>query len=260
MEKNNLNRIPMPKQKPETRIKNFQAVFLGVGAGLPLFLNIPGENLIGVYSANEFLTRVNLMKAYKFPDYYTPVKVGKRIAVIGGGNVAMDSARTALRLGSEEVSIVYRRSEAEMPARQEEIENAKEEGIQFRFLTNPKKFLGDERYWLKGMECCKMKLGEPDKSGRRRPITISDSEFFMNVDIAVVALGTTPNPLIAASTKGLEFTKKGTIIADERTGKTTKPGVWAGGDIVSGSATVISAMGAGQRAAKSIHDYLMSSD
>ncbi|MFW6140496.1 MAG: NADPH-dependent glutamate synthase [Acidobacteriota bacterium] len=238
---------------------DFQAVFLGVGAGLPLFLNIPGENLNGVYSANEFLTRVNLMKAYKFPEYLTPIKIGKRVAVIGGGNVAMDSARTALRLGSEEVSIVYRRSEVEMPARQEEIENAKEEGIKFRLLTNPKRFLGDEEYWLKGMECYKMKLGEPDKSGRRRPIAIPDSEFIMDVDIAVVALGTTPNPLITASAKDLKFTEKGTIIADEKTGKTTKPGVWAGGDIVSGAATVISAMGAGQQAAKSIHDYLMNS-
>jgi len=200
------------------------------------------------------------MKAYKFPDYYTPIKVGKRTAVIGGGNVAMDSARTALRLGSEEVSIVYRRSELEMPARQEEIENAKEEGIRFRLLINPKRFLGDEEYWLKGMECYKMKLGEPDESGRRRPITIPGSEFMMNVDIAVVALGTSPNPLITASAKDLKFTEKGTIIADEKTGKTTKPGVWAGGDIVSGAATVISAMGAGQRAAKSINDYLINLD
>jgi len=239
---------------------DFQAVFIGVGAGLPLFLNIPGENLNGVYSANEFLTRVNLMKAYKFPDYYTPIKVGKRIAVIGGGNVAMDSARTALRLGSEEVSIVYRRSEVEMPARQEETENAKEEGIKFKLLTNPKRFLGDEGYWLTGMECYKMKLEEPDKSGRRRPIAIPGSEFTMYVDIAVVALGTTPNPLLSASTKDLEFTEKGTIVADPETGKTTKPGVWAGGDIISGSATVISAMGGARRAAKSIHDYLMNSD
>ncbi|MFO7980321.1 MAG: NADPH-dependent glutamate synthase [Candidatus Aminicenantes bacterium] len=239
---------------------DFQAVFLGVGAGLPLFLNIPEENLNGVYSANEFLTRVNLMKAYKFPDYYTPIKVGKRIAVIGGGNVAMDSARTALRLGSEEVFIVYRRSETEMPARQEEIENAKEEGIKFKLLANPKRFLGDEQNWLKGMECYRTKLGEPDKSGRRRPLEIPGSEFIMDIDIAVVALGTSPNPLIAASTKDLEFTEKGTLLIDEKTGKTTKPGVWAGGDIVSGSATVISAMGAGQRAAKSIHATLMDSD
>ena len=200
------------------------------------------------------------MKAYKFPEYLTPIKIGKRVAVIGGGNVAMDSVRTALRLGSEEVSIVYRRSEVEMPARQEEIENAKEEGIKFRVLTNPKRFLGNEEYWIKGMECYKMKLGTPDKSGRRRPLTISGSEFIMNVDIAVVALGTTPNPLISASTKDLKFTEKGTIIADEKTGKTTKPGVWAGGDIVSGSATVISAMGTGQRAAKSINDYLINLD
>jgi len=238
---------------------NYQAVFLGIGAGLPLFLKIPGENLNGVYSANEFLTRVNLMKAYRFPDYYTPIKVGKRIAVIGGGNVAMDSARTALRLGAEEVYIVYRRSEVEMPARQEEIENAKEEGIKFKLLTSPKRFLGNEQNWLVAMECYKMELGEPDSSGRRRPIVIRGSEFAMDVDIVIVALGTTPNPLIAATTQGLEITDKGTIIADEKTGKTTKSRVWAGGDIISGSATVISAMGAGKRAAASINAYLMDS-
>jgi glutamate synthase (NADPH/NADH) small chain len=238
---------------------NYQAVFLGIGAGLPLFLKIPGENLNGIYSANEFLTRANLMKAYQFPDYYTPIKVGKRIAVIGGGNVAMDSARTALRLGAEEVYIVYRRSAVEMPARQEEIENAKEEGIKFKFLTNPKRFLGNEQNWLVGMECYKMKLGEKDSSGRRRPISIQGSEFIMDVNIAIVALGTTPNPLIAGNTKYLEFTDMGTIIADEKTGKTTKPRVWAGGDIISGSATVISAMAGGKRAAASINAYLMDS-
>jgi glutamate synthase (NADPH/NADH) small chain len=237
--------------------KDYQAVFLGIGAGLPLFLNIPGENINGVYSANEFLTRVNLMKAYKFPDYYTPVKVGKRIAVIGGGNVAMDSARTARRLGAEQVCIVYRRSEVEMPARREEVENAKEEGIQFMLLTDPKRFLGNERNWLVGMECCRTELGEPDGSGRRHPSPIPGTEFNLDVDIAIVALGTTPNPLLAASAGDLEVTEKGTIKADETTGKTMKPGVWAGGDIISGSATVISAMGAGKRAAASIHAWLM---
>lgn len=238
---------------------NYRAVFLGIGAGLPLFLKIPGENLNGVYSANEFLTRVNLMKAYQFPDYGTPIKVGKKIAVIGGGNVAMDSARTALRLGAEEVYVVYRRSEVEMPARREEIENAKEEGIEFMLLSNPKRFLGNDQNWLVGMECDKMELGEPDSSGRRRPLAMPGREFTMDVDIAIVALGTTPNPLLAANAKDLEVAKKGTIIVDETTGKTTKPGVWAGGDIISGSATVISAMGAGRRAAASINGYLMDS-
>jgi glutamate synthase (NADPH/NADH) small chain len=238
---------------------NYRAVFLGIGAGLPLFLKIPRENLNGVYSANEFLTRVNLMKAYQFPDYCTPIKVGKKIAVIGGGNVAMDSARTALRLGAEEVYLVYRRSEVEMPARREEIENAKEEGIKFKLLSNPKRFLGNGQNWLVGMECHKMELGEPDSSGRRRPLTIPGSEFTMAVDIAIVALGTTPYPLLAAKAKDLEVTKKGTIIVDETTGKTTKPAVWASGDIISGSATVISAMGAGKRAAASINGYVMDS-
>jgi len=234
----------------------YQAAFLGTGAGLPMFLNIPGENLNGIYSANEFLTRVNLMKAYRFPEYDTPVKVGKRVAVIGGGNVAMDSARCALRLGAEEVYIVYRRSEVELPARHEEVENAKEEGIQFKLLTNPKRFLGDEQNWVVGMECIEMELGEPDASGRRRPIPKPGSEFAMNVDTVVVALGTTPNPLIASTTKGLETTKRGTVVVDEATGKTVKPKVWAGGDIVTGAATVISAMGAGKAAATSIDEYL----
>jgi glutamate synthase (NADPH/NADH) small chain len=232
------------------------AVFLGTGAGLPMFLNIPGENLNGIYSANEFLTRVNLMKAYLFPNYDTPVKIGKRVAVIGGGNVAMDAARCALRLGADTVTIVYRRSEAEMPARREEVENAKEEGIQFRLLTNPKRFLGDEQNWVAGMECFEMELGEPDESGRRRPVVKPGSEFVMDVDVVVVALGTTPNPLIASTTRGLETTKGGTVVTDEATGKTVKPGVWAGGDIVTGAATVISAMGAGRRAANSIDQYL----
>jgi len=234
----------------------YRAVFLGTGAGLPMFLNIPGENLNGIYSANEFLTRVNLMKAYQFPKYDTPVKLGKRVAVIGGGNVAMDSARCALRLGAEEVYIVYRRSEVEMPARREEVENAKEEGIQFKLLTNPKRFLGDEQNWVVGMECYEMELGEPDEGGRRRPVVKPGSEFIIDVDEVIVALGTTPNPLIASTTTGLETTKRGTVVADEATGKTVKDRVWAGGDIVTGAATVISAMGAGKLAAADIDKYL----
>jgi len=234
----------------------YQAVFLGTGAGLPMFLNIPGENLNGVYSANEFLTRVNLMKAYRFPEYDTPVKVGRRVAVIGGGNVAMDSARCALRLGAEKVYIVYRRSEAEMPARREEVENAQEEGIEFKLLTNPKQMLGDEYNWVTGMECYEMELGEPDDSGRRRPIVKEGSEFVIDVDLAIVALGTTPNPLIASTTEGLETTRRGTVVADEETGKTVKDKVWAGGDIVTGAATVISAMGAARRAARDMDEYL----
>jgi len=234
----------------------YHAVFLGTGAGLPIFMSIPGENLNGIYSANEFLTRVNLMKAYRFPEYDTPVKVGKRVAVIGGGNVAMDSARCALRLGAGEVNVVYRRSEVEIPARREEVENAKEEGIIFRFLTNPKGFLGNEHNWVVGMECYEMELGEPDSSGRRRPIVIPGSEFTIDADVVIVALGTTPNPLIAATTKALETTKKGTVVTDEETGRTRKPGVWAGGDIVTGAATVISAMGAAKLAAADIDRYL----
>ncbi|MFC2034978.1 NADPH-dependent glutamate synthase [Chloroflexota bacterium] len=236
---------------------DYDAVFLGTGAGLPMFLDIPGENLNGIYSANEFLTRVNLMKAYRFPEYDTPVQVGKSVAVIGGGNVAMDSARCALRLGAEEVYIVYRRSEIELPARREEVENAKEEGIQFKLLTNPKQFLGNEQNRVTGMECYEMKLGEPDESGRRRPIIKEESEFVIDVDVVIVALGTTPNPLIAATTADLETTKRGTIVADEITSRTPKPKVWAGGDIVTGSATVISAMGAGRRAATDIDNHLM---
>ncbi len=234
----------------------YEAVFLGTGAGLPMFLNIPGENLNGIHSANEFLTRVNLMKAYLFPEYDTPVKVGKRVAVIGGGNVAMDSARCALRLGADVVTIVYRRSEAEMPARREEVENAQEEGIPFKLLTSPKQFLGNEQNWVVGLECCEMELGEPDESGRRRPVVKPGSEFVIDVDAVIVALGTTPNPLIAATTEGLETTKWGTVVTDEATGRTTKPGVWAGGDIVTGAATVISAMGAGRQAATDIDVYL----
>jgi len=236
--------------------EGYRAVFLGTGAGAPMFLNIPGENFNGIYSANEFLTRVNLMKAYSFPEYDTPVKIGKRVAVIGAGNVAMDSARCALRLGADEVYIVYRRSEAEMPARREEVENAQEEGIQFKLLTNPVQFLCNEQNWVVGVECVRMELGEPDASGRRRPIPVTGSEFVIDVDMAVSALGTRPNPLIAQTTEGLETTRWGTVVADEMTGKTLKSGVWAGGDIVTGSATVISAMGAGKRAAADIDEYL----
>lgn len=237
--------------------KGFDAVFVGTGAGLPRFMRIPGENLGGVYSANEFLIRVNLMKAYLFPDYDTPIRLGKKVAVIGGGNVAMDSARSALRLGAEEVWIVYRRSKEELPARHEEVENAEEEGIKFKFLTNPVRFLGDESGWVTGIECIKMRLGEPDESGRRRPLPIEGSEFIMNIDTAVIAIGQTPNPLIQRTTEGLETTRYGTIVAKDESGETTKEGVYAGGDVVSGAATVISAMGAGKRAARSINEYLM---
>ena len=241
----------------ELLAEGFDAVFLGTGAGLPMFLEIPGENLNGVYSANEFLTRINLMKAYLFPEYDTPIKVGKKVAVIGGGNVAMDSARCALRLGADKVYIVYRRSRTEMPARHEEVENAEEEGIIFKLLTNPKQIIGDDKGWVKGMECYEMELGEPDASGRRRPVTKQGTEFIMDVDVVVVALGTTPNPLIPSTTKGLETTKHGTVVADEQSGKTVKDRVWAGGDVVTGAATVISAMGAGKRAAASIDAFLM---
>ncbi|UCG55044.1 MAG: NADPH-dependent glutamate synthase [Dehalococcoidia bacterium] len=240
----------------ELLTSGYDAVFLGTGAGLPMFLNIPGENLNGIYSANEFLTRINLMKAYLFPEYDTPVKMGKRVAVIGGGNVAMDSARCAVRLGSDEVYIVYRRSKQEMPARREEVENAMEEGIQFRFLTNPKRIIGNEKNWVTGMECLEMELGEPDASGRRRPIVKPGTEFMMEVDEVVVALGTTPNPLIASTTPDLETTKYGTVVANGETGRTVKDRVWAGGDVMTGSDTVISAMGAGKRAATDINEYL----
>ncbi len=236
--------------------EGYEAVFLGTGAGLPMFLNIPGENFNGIYSANEFLTRINLMKAYLFPEYDTPIKIGRKIAVIGGGNVAMDAARAALRLGFAEVTIVYRRSRAEMPARLEEVENAEEEGVAFKLLTNPVRFLGNDQGWVTGMECVEMELGEPDESGRRRPIVKKDSEFTVEVDTAVVALGTTPNPLVPTTTTGLDTTKRGTVVAEEETGKTTKSGVWAGGDVVTGASTVISAMGAAKRAAASIDAYL----
>ncbi|MFC1487193.1 NADPH-dependent glutamate synthase [Thermoproteota archaeon] len=235
----------------------FDAIFVGSGAGLPRFMRIPGENLGGVYSANEFLIRVNLMKGYLFPEYDTPIRIGKTVAVIGGGNVAMDSARCSLRLGAEKVYIVYRRSRDELPAREEEVENAEEEGIIFRLLTNPVKFVGDESGWVNGMECIKMELGEPDASGRRRPIPIEGSEFLMDVDTAIIAIGQTPNPLIQRTTEGLETTKWGTIVVQEETGESTKKGVYAGGDVVSGAATVISAMGAGKKAARGIHEYIL---
>lgn len=233
----------------------YKAVFVGSGAGLPRFLNIPGENHLGVYSANEFLTRVNLMKGYKFPECPTPVKVGKKVAVVGAGNVAMDAARTALRLGAE-VHIVYRRSEEELPARVEEVHHAKEEGIIFDLLTNPIEILSDENGWVNGIKCIKMELGEPDASGRRRPVAIEGSEFVMDVDTVIMSLGTSPNPLISSTTEGLEVNKYKCIIADEEHGKTTKEGVYAGGDAVTGAATVILAMGAGKAAAKGIDEYL----
>jgi glutamate synthase (NADPH/NADH) small chain len=236
-------------------LEQFDAVFIGTGAGLPRFMRIPGENLCGIYSANEFLIRVNLMKAYNFPRSDTPVFVGERVAVIGGGNTAMDSARCALRLGAKEVKIVYRRSRQEMPVRAEEVENAEEEGIVLEFLTNPTRFIGNDRGWVKAMECIKMRLGEPDASGRRRPLPIEGSDFTTDVDTVIMAIGRTPNPIIQQTTEGLEVTKWGTIVADEN-GKTSIEGVYAGGDIVTGQATVISAMGAGKKAAKAIHQHL----
>jgi len=237
--------------------EGFDAVFLGTGAGLPVFLNIPGENLNGVYSANEFLTRVNLMKAYLFPQYDTPVRVGKRVAVIGGGNTAMDSARTALRLGPDKVFLIYRRSRTEMPARVEEIQHGEEEGIEFMMLTNPVRFIG-ENGWLKAVECIRMELGEPDESGRRRPVPVPGSEFVLEIDTCVVAVGNRPNALVPSTTPGLETGRHGTVVVDEATCATTRPGVFAGGDIVTGAATVILAMGAGKRAAAAIDEYLRS--
>lgn len=234
----------------------YSAVFIGTGAGLPEFMGIPGENLNGVYSANEFLTRVNLMKAYKYPQYPTPVKVGRRVAVIGGGNVAMDAARCSLRLGAEEVTIVYRRSRAEMPARAEEIENAEAEGVKLQLLTVPVRFIGDESGFLKAMECIRMELGEPDESGRRRPIPIEGSEYIMEVDTAVVAIGQSPNPVVRQSEPDLVTTKWGGIVVDEETGATSIPGIYAGGDAVTGAATVITAMGAGRKAAHAIDKYI----
>jgi glutamate synthase (NADPH/NADH) small chain len=236
--------------------EGFDAVYVGVGAGLPRFLNIPGENLIGVYSANEYLTRANLMKAYLFPEYDTPIVLGKDVAVFGAGNVAMDAARTAMRLGADRVRIVYRRSREEMPARGEEIHHAEQEGIEFHLLTAPTRFLGDDRGRITGMDCLEMELGEPDESGRRRPVPKEGSEFRLECDLAVIAVGAAANPLLTRSTPGLNLTRRGYIIADPETGKTSKKGVWAGGDIVTGQATVILAMGAGRMASNSIHKYL----
>ena len=234
----------------------FDAIYIGSGAGLPNFMKIPGENLNGVYSANEFLTRTNLMKAYDFPHTDTPIKVGKRAAVIGGGNVAMDAARCAKRLGAEETYIVYRRGEAEMPARREEIHHAKEEGIIFKNLVNPTAVLGDENGWVKGLRCVEMELGEADASGRRRPVPKENSDFELAVDTVIIAIGNSPNPLILSTTEGLEGDKWGCIVADEETGKTSLEGVYAGGDVVTGAATVILAMGAGKKAAKAMDEYL----
>jgi glutamate synthase (NADPH/NADH) small chain len=234
----------------------YEAAFLGTGAGLPMFMGIPGENYNGVYSANEFLTRVNLMKGYLFPEWDTPVRIGRRVAVVGGGNVAMDAARCSMRLGADEVLIVYRRSRVELPARAEEAENAEEEGIAFHLLTNPVEIYGDDNGWVRGMKCIRMELGEPDASGRRRPIPIEGSEFDMDMDTVIMALGTRPNPMVFTDAGGLERTRWGTVVADETTGRTTREAVWAGGDIVTGAATVISAMGAGKRAAADMDRYL----
>lgn len=234
----------------------FDAVFIGSGAGLPNFMNIPGENLAGVYSANEYLTRVNLMKAYMFPEYDTPIIRGRKVVVIGGGNTAMDAARTALRLCPEEVSIVYRRSREEMPARVEEIHHGEEEGLVFKLLTAPKRFIGDDDGRLKGMECLKMELGPPDDSGRRRPVEVPGSEFTMEVDVAIVAIGNGANPLIPQTSPDLKVNKWGNITVDPDTGRTSKKGVFSGGDIVRGGATVILAMGDGRKAAESMHEYL----
>ena len=234
--------------------EGFEAVFIGSGAGLPMFMGIPGENANGVFSANEYLTRSNLMKAFR-DDYDTPIVAGKKVAVVGGGNVAMDAARTALRLGAD-VHIVYRRSEAELPARAEEVHHAKEEGIIFNLLTNPIEILTDGNGWVNGMKCIKMELGEPDASGRRRPVAIEGSEFVIEVDTVIMSLGTSPNPLISATTKGLETNRRKCIVAEESNGKTTKEGVYAGGDAVTGAATVILAMEAGRAGARGIHEYL----
>jgi len=234
----------------------YQAVFVGSGAGLPNFMNIPGENFIGVYSANEYLTRVNLMKAYQFPDFETPVIRGSKVVVIGGGNTAMDSARTALRLGPEEVTIVYRRSREQLPARVEEIHHGEEEGLKFQLLTNPKRFIGDKDGRLKAVECVKMDLGEPDESGRRKPVEVKGSEFCIDADIAIVAIGNGANPLIPQTTPDIKVNKWGNITINPDTGRTSKKGVFSGGDIVRGGATVILAMGDGRRAANSIHEYL----
>ena len=236
--------------------EGFHAVFLGVGAGAPVFMSIPGENLSGIYSANEYLTRSNLMKAYLFPEYDTPIAKGKNVAVIGGGNVAMDSVRTALRLGADNAYIIYRRSDVELPARKEEVHHAHEEGVQFKILHNPVEYIGDENGWVKQIKCIRMELGEPDSSGRRRPIPIKGSEFTIDVDTVVVAIGTEANPVIPRTTPGLEVNKWGYIVTKGEAGETSREGVYAGGDIVTGSATVILAMGAGRQAASAIDAFV----
>ncbi|MCX5853467.1 MAG: NADPH-dependent glutamate synthase [Deltaproteobacteria bacterium] len=238
--------------------EGFHAVFLGVGAGAPVFMNIPGENLSGIYSANEYLTRSNLMKAYLFPEYDTPIVRGKNVAVIGGGNVAMDSVRTALRLGADNAYIIYRRSDVELPARKEEVHHAHEEGVQFKILHNPVEYIGDENGWVKQIKCIRMELGEPDASGRRRPIPVKGSEFTIDVDTVVVAIGTEANPVIPKTTPGLDVNKWGYIVTKGEAGETSREGVYAGGDIVTGSATVILAMGAGRQAANAIDVYVKS--
>ena len=239
-------------------LQEYDTIFIGTGAGLPKFMRLPGENLLGVYSANEYLTRANLMKAYEFPKADTPILLGKNVAVIGGGNVAMDSARTALRLGAERSIIVYRRSEKEMPARCEEIEHAKEEGVEFHLLVNPTQILGTDDGWVKGLELLKMELGEPDESGRRRPMPVAGSEFILDVDVVIIAIGNSPNPLVPRETPELEVNNWGGVIVNEESGETSIKGVYAGGDIVLGAATVILAMGEGRRAAKAMHEYMMS--
>lgn len=240
----------------ELLANGYSAVFVGSGAGLPNFMNVPGENLAGVYSANEYLTRVNLMKAFQFPEYDTPVIRGKKVVVVGGGNTAMDSARTALRLCPEEVSIVYRRSREELPARVEEVHHGEEEGLKFQLLTNPKRFIGDKDGRLTGVECVKMELGEPDESGRRRPVEVKGSEFVIPADVAIIAIGNGANPLIPQTTPDIKVNKWGNITVNPDTGRTSKQGVFSGGDIVRGGATVILAMGDGRRAADSIHEYI----
>jgi glutamate synthase (NADPH/NADH) small chain len=240
----------------ELKKEGFDAVYLAPGAGAPKFLGIEGENLNGIFSANEFLTRINLMKAYQYPSHSTPLYCGRNVAVIGGGNVAMDAARSALRMGADSVSIIYRRSKTELPARKEEVENTEEEGVKFNLLTNPIKFLGSKEGWVNGVECLKMELGEPDDSGRRRPVPIKDSNFIIPVDTAIVAIGTSANPIIKDTTPGLATTAQGYFIVDEKTGATSIQGVYAGGDISTGEATVISAMAAAQRSSVAIHEFL----
>jgi len=251
-----LNHVVGKLRSVDELLKEFDAVFVGTGAGQPSFMNIPGENSLGIYSANEYLTRSNLMKAYLFPEYDTPIVRGKRVATVGGGNVAMDSARTALRLGADKSILIYRRSREEMPARSAEVHHAEQEGIDFNLLTNPVRYSADDKGWVKAVECLRMELGEPDSSGRRRPVPVKGSEFQIPVDTVVVAIGNSPNPLIPQTTPGLEVARHGNVVADPKTGRTSKKGVFAGGDIVTGAATVILAMGAGRIAANSIDEYL----